>query len=249
MSDIVKRIIALPDIHFPCHINLSPIKKFMKDFKPTHVIILGDLLDFAYLGRFAEGNLMGKEGKRIKKDYEGVRTLVLSLKGCAPKARFIYMLGNHELRIDYTIEHNPSLEGLIEIEENIGDLFDETYLYGDVWEASKNLGYMHGIYWNQHHAKKTALEFSELSIIYCHVHDRQLYTRMNVRDVKPKPRYSQSIGCLCTLSPEWLARRGRINKWVNAFSVAYVYDRGGYFNEYTVHIINGKFVYGGKMYK
>ena len=249
---INKRIIALPDIHYPYNIDLSGIMTFMKDFKPTHIIFLGDLLDFSYLGRFAEGDNKGKEGKRIKKDYENISLIVKALKGCAPKAQTIYLLGNHELRIEYEINHDPMLEGLIEVKENIGHLFDEMHPYGYVWEASKYLGYMHGIYWNKYHAQKTSTEFAEMSIIYGHVHDRQLHTRMNRRDKTPKPRYSQSIGCLCTLSPEWLTRRGRTNKWVNAFSVAYVWGnskKSGYFNEYTIHIVNGKFCWNGKIYE
>jgi len=244
----MKRILALPDIHSPDNINLGSVEKLMVDFKPTHVIYLGDLLDFCYIGKFAEGNSLGQEGKRIKKDYDVVRKLVGKHRRLCPHAQLIYMLGNHELRINYEIEHNPKLEGLIGIEENIGNSFDKIYTYGEIWEASKYLGYMHGVYCNLHHAKKTSQEFGEMTIIYCHCHDRQLYTRMNMRDRKPKPRYAQSIGCLCNLSPEYLRKRGRINKWVHAFSIAYVWDNG-YFNEYTIHVINGKFVYGGKSYR
>jgi len=242
-----KRIIALPDIHYPHQIDLTPIETFMKDFKPTHIIYLGDLISVDYIGKFADAS--DKEGKRLKQDYEYIRDM-FNRHRSINKSKLIWILGNHEERINTLTRKLPEVfKGFIELDQYFKDDVDQIIKYGYVWKASKYLGYMHGSYYNIHHSKKTGQEFSDMSIVYGHVHDTQKHTFMNARDYNtPKPRYAQSIGCLSTLSPEFLRRRGRGNKWVHAFSIAYVRENG-HFNEFTIHIINNRFQYGGKTYE
>ncbi len=75
-------------------------------------------------------------------------------------------------------------------------------------------------------------------------HDLQLYTKISEDDAKDY-HTAQSIGCLCNTSPEFL--KGRMNRWVNAFGVLYLRDDGMY-NLYVPVIINGQFMFEGKMF-
>jgi len=76
-------------------------------------------------------------------------------------------------------------------------------------------------------------------------HDVQLYTKVHEED--PEDYHTaQSIGCLCNRAPEY--KSGRPNRWVHGFGVVYVRENG-FYNLYVPIIINGSFVFAGKLFK
>ena len=135
------------------------------------------------------------------------------------------------------------MEGFAEIELNLKLKergWKEIPLNG-VYKIGK-LSLCHGLYTNQYHARKHVDIFGT-SVIYGHNHDVQEHTRITYGNTEVHK--GKSIGCLCDVSPSYL--KNKPNKWVHAFSVVYTYDDGN-FNEYTINIINGQFVWNGKPY-
>ena len=74
-------------------------------------------------------------------------------------------------------------------------------------------------------------------------HDFQAYTKIFADDIGYHT--AQSIGCLCNKSPAF--KWGKANRWVNAFGIIYLRE-SGMFNLYVPIIIEGKFVYAGKLF-
>jgi predicted phosphodiesterase len=245
----VKMAVVLPDIHHPYHDKgcIKAVFKFIKDNAKqiTHIILLGDQMDMEAASHWNENNKRVVEGKRIKKEYTMFDGDILSpIEKMLPKAEKVFLIGNHEDWVEQAIDSNPQGEGYWEIENNL-------HLTKRGWKVIPlnghyNFGKLtmcHGLYTNEFHAKKTVLAYGG-SVLYGHTHDLQEYTM--VRPVSNSEIHKgKSIGCLCNRSQKY--GKNRPNKWVHAFSVVYGYECG-WFNEYTINIVKGKFVWNGKLY-
>ena len=257
----IKRVVLLPDIHHPHH-NKEAIKavfQFIRYFKPHAVNILGDALNMDAVNHWKQekGSKKYFEGKRLLKEYEAFdREILVPLERILPEdCEKTFMFGNHEEWINLLIDKMPQLEGLVEIDLCMG-------LQQRGWEVIPWIHYneekgsyergikkygklltFHGQYTTKYHSAKTVDSYSK-SCAYGHTHDLQLYTKVTVDDHRDY-HTAQSIGCLCNRSPEFL--QGRMNRWVNAFGVLYVHEDGNY-NLYVPVIINGKFIFNGKVF-
>ena len=108
-----------------------------------------------------------------------------------------------------------------------------------------NLIIIHGTYTNLYHARKT-VEAYHVSTIYGHVHTFQ--SHMLVSPVDNNKFYTgQSIGCLCTLNPQFM--KNRPNAWVNGFCYVYWNESDDSFQLVPVVIVHGQFRANGKLYK
>jgi hypothetical protein len=201
-------------------------------------------MEFETLSFWLKDKKRTLEGKRLVKEYKGFDREILTPleKAVSDKCKKIYFIGNHEARVDTAIDTEPNLEGFIEIENNLHlkNRGWKVIPYNQFFKLGR-LHLMHGFYWNKYHAAKSVEECGR-SVLYGHVHDIQEFTKNSLTNEVHK---GKSIGCLCDTNPSW--KRGKPNRWVNAFSVVYVYE-GGCFNEYTINIINGRFVWAGKLY-
>lgn len=262
LKDKVKRVVLLPDIHHPHHNKaaIGAVFQFIKYFKPHAVNILGDAMNMDAVNHWKQerGNKKYFEGKRLLKEYENFDNEILTpLEQILPEnCEKTFMFGNHEEWVNYLIDKNPQLEGLVEIELCLGlrergwevipwIAYDEKV--GSYQRGIKRYGKLltfHGQYTTKYHSAKTAESYGK-SCAYAHTHDLQLYTKVTVDDHRDY-HTAQSIGCLCNRSPEYM--KGRMNKWVNAFGVLYIHDDDNY-NLYVPVIINGKFCFEGKIFR
>ena len=256
---MTKKILLLPDIHYPYQNkpSIRAVSRFIKWFRPKAVALTGDSMDMASLSWWEKhrGNKKYFEGKRLMKEYWGFDGDILTpLEKLLPRnTERIYMKGNHEYRVEEMINTTPQLDGLIGLEEGIHLRqrgWEVTpYFYKDKNGNTKigtvqfgKLVVMHGIYTNKYNAAKTA-SIMHKSVAYCHTHSVQMFTQssMNADDL----HIAVSIGCLANKAPDYL--KGKPNNWVNAFGILYVWD-GGNFNLYVPIITNGHFVYAGKKF-
>jgi hypothetical protein len=218
--------------------------------------LIGDAQDCRVLNHHEEGNLRHFETKRLIRDYRAFENeIIYPINKALPKAKKIYMAGNHEYWVECAIDNDPSkLEGIIEIENNL-DLKGWEYIpylrkkaNGSVELGKYNFGKLlviHGTYTNQYHTAKTVNAYGR-SIVYGHTHDVQSFSQVTPIDIKDF-HMAWSIGCLCNRSPEYM--KGRANKWVNGFAVVYWDEKNGNFNLYPVVISNNHFIWNGKEYK
>lgn len=242
----MKSVLALPDIHYPENISLKPILSLCEDVGGFDIVVLlGDALDMTPISHWLKDRRRKLEGKRLLKDYEGfMRDILNPLAEANPGAQFVWTIGNHEDWVERYIDYNPEMEGLIEPQHHITLPDDRKIKWiplNDVFRIG-HLSYTHGAFSNKYHAYKHVITYGNL--IYGHTHTVQAYTEVSPFG-RSDTHKAQSIGCLCNKSPAYL--RGRKNQWVHAFNVAYVH-KNGLFNDYTIHINNGRFVFNGETY-
>ena len=239
------RIVYLPDLHVPFNINLDPVFEFIQDFKPTTVILGGDAHDFTSVGQWIADQSRERLGGTLKENYKQLKSVALTpIQRAAPKAKKIYLRGNHERWIDLAVERDPNGVGFWELEGNLTPEW-EIYAENVPYKASKHLYYIHGLYINEFHAKKTALAYHK-NVCYGHIHDIQVHTLVSPID-EAQFFKAQSCGCLCHVNPQYM--RNKPNKWVNGFNFAYVEKETGYFSDVQVYIVENKFWANGKRYR
>ena len=255
----ITRAVLLPDIHYPHHNkdSFKAVLQFMKEFKPNVVVLMGDAMNMDSVNHWKKknGNQKYFEGKRLLREYNGFDKEILKEieKNSPPTCKKIFLGGNHEEWAKQVVEKNPQLEGMVEPEIAL-NLKERSWkwipylqedAHGNTFMGKYVIGKLilkHGESTGIHHAKKMS-EINPKSVVYGHTHDVQMFT--NTNGDPADYHTAQSIGCLCKTSPEYM--KGRANRWVNSFGILYT-RRGGLFNLYSPIIVNGQFVYNGKIY-
>ena len=239
----MKKIVALFDIHVPDHINLNPVFEFIKDWKPTHIVIGGDAHSYPSVSAWDSDQSRNLDGGTIKQNHEELNKIVLEpVRKASSKAQIIYLEGNHEYRLVRACASIPNLRNYAELKLNIPKDI-KLYPMNIPYRANENLVYVHGIYINKYHARAT-VEAYHTSVIYGHVHSFQSHTTVSPVDYSHFYK-GQSIGSLSHLNPDWM--KNRPNAWVNGFS--YTYVENGSFWDTPVVIVKNTFWALGRRYK
>ena len=244
-----ERIVALWDTHIPFNIPLEGVYEFIKDFKPTKIILGGDIHDWTAASHWIANQGGTLDSGTIKENYEELKsTLFIPLSKAAPGVQIIFLTGNHEDWLAQAIALNPKQgQGYWELENNL-DLKKynmKIIPVNTTYEASPNLVYIHGLYTVENHAKKTVQTY-HCSVFYGHTHDVQAHVLVSPINISHFYK-GQSCGCLCNRSPHYM--KNKPNRWVNGFNYAYVEKKTGLFWDTQVTIVEGKFWANGRKYK
>ncbi len=243
-----KRIVALPDIHYPLTDNraLGAVEAFMADFKPDIIVYTGDQLQMDAVSHWLQDNRRKLEGQRLRADYAGFNTILDRHKSIAPHAHSIFILGNHEDWVEQYTDLHPEMEGYLSVASNLRlrERGFEIIPFGGIYTIG-HLSYIHGVYTNENHAKTTVLAYRR-NVRYGHTHDVQSYTATSPVDIEDRISAS-SVGCLCNINPHYM--RSKPSRWQHGFNFAYLWPDGKCFTDFTVQIIGGKFVWNDKEYK
>lgn len=119
MSGKFKRHIVIPDTQCKPGVDLRHLEwagKYIAAHAPDTVIHLGDHWDMASLSDYDKGK-KSFEGRRYKADIaagnEGMRLLMAPIRKLRKKPRLVFLIGNHEERIERVGERTPELDGVI----------------------------------------------------------------------------------------------------------------------------------------
>jgi hypothetical protein len=129
----MKRHVVIPDCQTKSGVDLSYLShvgQYIVDMKPDAIICIGDFADMPSLSSYDKGK-KSFEGRRYKADVSASRTAMDLLmqpihdeharlkrnKERAWKPELHLTLGNHEHRINRTIEAEPILDGTIGIDD------------------------------------------------------------------------------------------------------------------------------------
>lgn len=168
-----------------------------------------------------------------------------------PRAKVVWVLGNHDLRLEAFIESHPSWRGICD------DILGLLKFFGkckkadkieivrlDDWEDDYCIGKMHfahGFSTCKHVAAKHVEEYDE-AVTVGHSHTMQMFTTTK----RGEPRAGYVIGHLSNRGARKYLR-GRPTRWVTGF--AYMeYDDTGEFTQHLLPIVNGRFRFAGKVY-
>ena len=236
--------VVLSDQHIPFQ---DPVLEqlsidFLKEHKPKVIHLLGDILDFYSLSRF------DKDPARLvtlQEELDGATQYFEKLRAACPKARIIYSEGNHENRLRrYLWSQARALSNLrtLTYEELLG-----LKKYKIEWVDSHspyrigNLLFIHGelVRRASGASAKGHMDKFGCNVIHGHTHrlgahyHRTFDTMMGAWE----------NGCLCTLDPEYAVKPD----WQNGWSI--VWFHGDNFHVEQVCVVNGEYVYHGKLHK
>ena len=244
-----KSYLVIADVHVP-HYNKPAVRailKLMDDVSFDGFIILGDYMDLDSISHWLLDNnkLLSLEGTRIMEDYVAGNILLDEFDKRLPEncdKRFFF--GNHEARYYAFIQKYPMLEGFFHPTKEL-KLKERGYIvYEDLNHIEKigKLYFTHGIYHNKHFLHKHITEF-KTNVLIGHLHTVRV--RLENSPAKEKAIFGASVGCLTDLNPEY--NKNRPNRTAHGFAIVHFYDNG-HFDFDLKRILDGKFVYNGKLY-
>lgn len=141
------RILIAGDIHFPfaSRAGLRRFYEIAKSLSPTHIIQIGDLVDFYSFSRFPRSLNLMTPRQELEQARSDALQFWLTLKAIAPKAKKYQLIGNHDARLDKKlISTFPEAEGLISA-ANIFDFPKVTTQRSERDEIIiENILFMHG---------------------------------------------------------------------------------------------------------
>lgn len=234
----IKHLIVLPDPHIRAakggedKRSIAAVEKYIKEAKPDEIICIGDFMDFNCISDHNAFNLRAVEGETVEADYVVGNKVLDRWQKLAPRVTLLE--GNHDYRVERFIDAFPRMAGSLEVAKGLqlkerGIRWVRSWRDGEIYHVG-NASFIHGLYVNDHHAKKHVEAFG-VSIFYGHTHDIQLYSKVTAGN--DKTIVGQSLGCLCDYKQKYM--NGTPNRWQQAFAEFYVRE-DGFFN-YTVTMI------------
>lgn len=179
----------------------------------------------------------------IKIDYEG-KVWDLTVKNhnfMVRRNNKCHFTGN--CWADQLLEEMPALEGLIEPESmlNLKERKYNVLKYNELLKIGR-LYVTHGIYAGINPIKK---HLDELKVNCLFAHTHTLGMRLASSAARDIAFAGYNIGCVCDLSPDYM--KNRPNSWTHGFAIGYFFPNG-FFDVQLVRIVQGKFIYGDKIY-
>lgn len=219
-------------------------RKYVLDIKPEGLVFGGDWVSLDSLSNWNKKKPLLSEGKRYIDDINCGKDELWRLRYALPDTKMIFIIGNHEKRIDWYVEKNPEMFGGMDMVKDLElDQMEMTIVDFEDFIEIGELAWTHGWYWNMYHARKTMDEFIG-NIVYGHVHTHQVWCKN--AHMSKKQLMAMCCACLTDRFPEWKGKKP--TRFQNGF-VTCNYRAGGRFNLDHHMIINGEFSYGGRTWK
>jgi predicted phosphodiesterase len=201
------RIGIIGDIHFPYYdkVALDLAVKYLIKWKPTCLILNGDIIDCYHLSSFERD----PRQRSFKYELDMLKAFFVELRELFPEARIVYKLGNHEERYEKKIL--AQVPELIELEYLTFQNLIKARDYGIEIVKNKRLiraGHLniaHGHEWRSSFAAPVnpARGFylkAKANILAGHCHRTSEHFE---QDVNNKIIGSWSVGCLSELNPHY----------------------------------------------
>lgn len=239
--------ILIPDVHLPfADEHVYPlVKDFVQELRPDQVTILGDFVDMFSISRFKKQPEKLRQNPLRKELAEGRKEMQWFSKHT--KALW-YTPGNHENRFDnYIATVAPQLDGLrgLNYFEQLGvdEYCSEYSSYGEYLNRGK-LFFTHGEPCRSESAYtgKGLFEKNVVSMAVGHSHRLGSYHKT----VRGGHFEVHELGCLCDKDQGY--QIGTPN-WQHGFGISYHDDSDGSFDLIPISLENGRFYFGGKVYK
>ena len=241
-------IVILTDVHLAAGTELHPsylaAKEFIKANKPDQIIIGGDFLDFSYISKYAEEFPMQKENKRLYLDKDLAVEEIKFMKKYSKNV--VYCEGNHEFRLQKTLEALPIFETMIELPNLLA--LDQLKIQF-VPEAKQpfkifdKLYFLHGKRMGKYYAAQILDDYVGVSVIQGHCHRPMQFSKSN--NLTGAIYTGVGLGCLTELHQSY--ENGRPTGHCNGFGV--IEGNNDLFSIHNVVMENNKFIYNGKLYQ
>ena len=246
----MKTALVIPDCHIPYHDEraYNLMMRVAKDLDPDEVVILGDYADFYAI------NSHGKDPNMthlLADEISAVVEELTRLKRTFPKAKRVYIEGNHEFRLArYVKQKCPDLYGTFSVPQ----LLELSILGFEFVPYTPNQKYSvlgssliarhEPLAGGKHVAQNTA-EKAMASVIFGHTHriqEAQTVTMdgQNLRGI--------SSGWLGDKESQVMQYVKSHHQWALGFSIVRMLEDGTWFNE-LVHILDYRCIVNGYIYE
>lgn len=113
----MQKILFVPDCHFPYEDKaaFALLLKASKFLQPHFIVVLGDFVDCYTISAHSKDP---RRTLRLPAEIAAARKGLQQLAATAPRARKLFIAGNHEQRLErYLCDRAPELFGLVSIEQ------------------------------------------------------------------------------------------------------------------------------------
>lgn len=248
---MLKRALIIPDTHIPYHDKRAYklMIKAAKDIKPDEIVILGDYADFYCVSSHTKDpSVFGL----LIDEVDAVNKHLDELDDLFPKAKKIFIQGNHEFRFErYLQDKAPALFGITSVEHLLKINLRSNWKFINYGPRQKYK--VLGSYLTARHeplsssAKATATK-ALCSLVYGHIHRIE---ESHIVGLDDKNHVCFSVGWLGdkTLDKIYSYVKGH-HQWQMGFGIVSVDDDSGYFYHEKIHILdNYTCVVDGKLYR
>ena len=255
MADKVKIACAIYDTHYPEHHKPTwkAIFHYLRENKPNVFVFGGDQLDLKCISHHTKNQPIYRTRRSYMNDIQGFDRDIL-----APLERVlgddcekIWIIGNHEDWEQDLINEQPELEDaighvrLLRLRERgwiivpLGHAYKLGKLFCVHGEVLTGIGNQAGMY-----PSRKAVELYAGNVLAGHTHAPQTFTK--VSPVEHTNKWQGHISPTAgAVNPDYL--RNRPTAWVNGFNRVELLE-SGQFNYYPLLVINGQFIFNGKVY-
>lgn len=252
----MRRVVALFDVHFPENIPLGGVIKFIRDWKPTHLILGGDFLDLACIRKWsrtrrevidAASHEFHEDMKQLQSDFKGANNLLDQIDSALPaRCDKYYLQGNHETWLFNIKSKLDCFKDQFDPRSNLR-LSERGYTWKEE-NICVNVGrcyFQHGQFHNIHYTKKTLIA-ARRNIVVGHKHTEQVFSANSFIDRETIKCYG--VPGLCHRNPDY--KKSRAVTWSNGFFIMYSDPVTNYFWPYIITIVKDQFVApNGQLYK
>lgn len=173
-----KRTVIIGDFHSPFFHRKAAEAciAFIKDFKPTRVIQVGDLEDQYSFSRYPRSLNIYTPQEERKLAREGTEWLWSSVQKSAPGAKCYQLLGNHDMRMHKQLTLAlPEMEGLVDWKPIYSFPGVKTFFDPQEEVVFDGVLYQHG-----HRKFSEHCKFNQMNTITGHLHRGGLHYEQNI---------------------------------------------------------------------
>jgi predicted phosphodiesterase len=247
---MVKKALIIPDCHIPYEDKRAYdlMLRVAKDVDPDEIVILGDYADFYAINAHGKSPTMSHV---LQDEITEVVERLIELKKLFPKAKRVYIEGNHEYRLARYISNRcPDLYGVVDIPSvlELDVLGYEFVPYGPNQKyrvLDSKLIARHEPLANGTHVAHGTVTKAMHSVIFGHTHRIQ---EAQIVTIHGENYRGISSGWLGDSSHEVMQYVRGHHQWAHGFSVVTCLDDGTWFNS-LIHIIDYKCYYDGFIYE
>lgn len=241
-----EKSVFISDLHIPFHdiqaVNIT--FKFIEEFQPQYLFLVGDLMDFYAISSF------DKNPKRIlslQSEIDVCQDVLAKMRNICPDSSIIYIEGNHENRLTRYLWRHPEISSLKALSlENLLELQKYKIQYKPINTITTFHKFLieHGDIIRKHSGYTAKAEMEKRGISGLSGHSHRLSTHY-LTNMAGDHIWLEN-GCLCKRNPEYIIG---IPNWQQGFTIGYFKDKKERFSVEQICITHGKLTYAGKEYR
>ena len=236
-----ERAVFLPDVHVPYQDEkaVKAALAFIRFFKPHHVWLLGDVIDFYSISRFRKDP---KRNEQLQDDLDETCDFLKRVRDAAPRAKRHYIFGNHEARLrNYLWTDAAALNSLrsLRLHEQLHLVEYGFKWYERGWTRWHDIIVKHGNIVRQQAGASAHAELLKngLSGVSGHTHRLGQAFKTNAAGIYT---WVES-GCLAKTTPEYL--EGQQADWQHGLTIGFVKKHSTRFSLSPIPIIDGTLLF------